>query len=134
MGKNCLLLFIPHEIHSKFQLSSPQYYKQTVQERLQLIKLQYGFICQCEACQHPREYPLLQSLKRKDPYNFGKLLDDDIENIDNWDLKRIQRKYEELCRYIEKTGRQNYPCQEIATAQNYAFVQAIYVFSLADGY
>jgi hypothetical protein len=61
-------------------------------------------------------------------------LDDDIENIDNWDLKRIQRKYEELCRYIQKTGRENYPCHEIALAQNFAFVKAIYAFSLADGY
>jgi hypothetical protein len=73
-------------------------------------------------------------LKEKDPINFKRILDPDIENIENWDLKRILRKYQELCRYIEKTGRQNYPCKEIAAAQNYAFVLGMNAFSLTDGY
>jgi hypothetical protein len=94
----------------------------------------FGFVCHCEACQHPEEYPVLQSLKRKDPYNFEKLLGLDIDSFYNWDLKRIQRKYEEFCRYVQKTGRQNYPCYEIAVVQYYAFVKAIYIFSLSDGY
>jgi hypothetical protein len=92
--------------------------------------LLFGFICQCEACQHPEEYPVLQSLKCKDPYNIEKLFDRDIDNIKKWDLKRIQRKYEEFCRYVEKTGRQNYPCYEIAVAHYYAFVRVMNIFSM----
>jgi hypothetical protein len=57
------------------------------------------------------------------------LCDDDMKNIDNWDLRRIQRKYYELCRYVEKTGKQNYPCYEIGRAQYYALVLAVNVFS-----
>ncbi len=99
-----------------------------------MMTRKFGFICLCEACQHPQDYPPLHSLKRKDPKNFEKLLDLDIVNFERWDLKRIQRKYEELCRYIEKTGRQNYPCQEIARSQHYVFVQAMKIFSLSDDF
>lgn len=115
-----------------FDSYGPHHYRQPVHERLEKLKSQYKFSCLCAACQKPADYPPLNALKMKD-LNFHRKLDSDIGKIERWNLKRIQKKCQEFCRYIDRNDRKNYPCNEIALAQD-CIVQSANVLSLSDDY
>ncbi|XP_063700632.1 SET and MYND domain-containing protein 4-like [Culicoides brevitarsis] len=97
-----------------FDNYGPNHRKTELSERQKILKDEYNFWCQCEACTN--DYPLLEKMNA--PLELYLEISEDKKLIKKGDEKFVRRKFEEYRKFLTKNYKK-YPSYEIcATEQN----------------
>lgn len=95
-----------------FDNYGPNHRETILKERQNILKAEYNFICQCEACMN--DYPLLEKMSA--PLELYLEISEDRKFIKKYEKKFVQQKFQEYRKYLTKNYKK-YPCYEMCATE-----------------
>lgn len=95
-----------------FDNYGPNHRQTELKTRQRLLKDEYNFLCQCEACVH--DYPLLEKMRA--PLELYLEIYEDEKKIKSSDEAFARKKFEEYRKYLTKNHKK-YPSYEICATE-----------------